>query len=341
MWQVTNRTPFAAQGYFVRDREGVEQWVVAIRALFKIRADRLTEIAETQQAVRLAPEYADEANSELAADSDICPFRPQTDFVVHGVACLPDMVSTTGFESSVAVGAFTKRARLIGKRRLRVSKGRIAIDGPQTFQGVKLTWRNALGGRDPFDDGPQSQEHRQNPIGRGWTARWPRLPDGAEFDLPMIENPDDRLSLERPLPAPFGFGAVQPHWLSRSKHAGTYDDVWRKTRTPLLPEDFDDRFHQAAPCDQVMDLKGGEIVKAINLNPEGEFEFRLPQLLIEARTRIGREEAVTRFRLISVLLNSYEKTVEMVWNTCVPCPEGDMSVDHSTIRVRQMAGVAV
>ena len=58
MWQVTNRTPFAAQGYFVRDREGVEQWVVAIRALFKIRADRLTEIAETQQAVRLAPEYA-------------------------------------------------------------------------------------------------------------------------------------------------------------------------------------------------------------------------------------------------------------------------------------------
>jgi hypothetical protein len=52
MWQVENRTPFAAAGYFERDRDGAEHWVVALRARFAVRDDGLVSLAP-QEPVRL------------------------------------------------------------------------------------------------------------------------------------------------------------------------------------------------------------------------------------------------------------------------------------------------
>ena len=43
------------------------------------------------------------------------------------------------------------------------------------------------------------------------------------------------------------FGPVGRHWEPRVRYAGTYDDRWTEDRMPLLPKDFDDRFHNAAP----------------------------------------------------------------------------------------------
>ena len=79
MWQVDNQTPFAAQGYFVRDTNGFEHWVVALRASFLIRADGLLDIDQRQAPVNVASFYADEKSEELAIDSDIAPFRPKVD----------------------------------------------------------------------------------------------------------------------------------------------------------------------------------------------------------------------------------------------------------------------
>ncbi|MCF1505973.1 DUF2169 domain-containing protein [Afifella sp. H1R] len=342
MWSVDHQTPFESQGYFVRDRDGAEHWVVGVRAIFDIREDGFVSVAEAQKPVRLAPEYDDDEAAELAAETDLCPFRRRADFIVKGVACLPDAAEATAFEASVAVAGFEKRAFVCGKRQLHVARRRAVIEGPEPFGGVRLTWRNSLGGRDPLAETHEGEDavNLANPVGKGWTAQWAKLPDATELDLPSIENASERIDVGRPLPAPFGFGPVQPYWQPRRDHAGTYDEAWRATRSPLLPEDFDERFHQAAPDDQVLGLKGGERIRAINLHPDGLFEFRLPQLILEARTRLGRETIDHRFRLISVCLDTEAKRVEMVWNAHVPCNGRDMELDGSTVRLRQMSGVA-
>jgi hypothetical protein len=49
---------------------------------------------------------------------------------------------------------------------------------------------------------------------------------------------------------------------------------------PLLPDDFDERFHQAAPADQVAPayLKGGETVELVGCVEEGRLKLALPLL---------------------------------------------------------------
>jgi hypothetical protein len=342
MWAVKNLTPFETQGYLARDRNGLEHWVVALCASFGIRDDGLVDIADEQRPIRLAPTYVDDEANELLAETDIAPFRPRADFILHGVACLPEMAGAKTLRATVKVNDFEKTALVHGKRKLRSSGGRIVIDEPEAFAGIPLTWRNSLGGTDPFDgvDGNRAPGHQENPIGRGFTTRWNELPDGAELDLPLVEDAANPISIGKPLPSPFGFGAVQPHWRPRSDFAGTYDEAWETDRRPLLPDDFDDRFYQAAPFGQALPLKGGELVHATNLSPDGPFGFRLPQLIVEARTRIGRDRTDSRFRLICVNLDSHSKRLDMTWNMHLPCSGQDTDVEGSTVFLRQMSGVA-
>ncbi len=65
MWSVANHTPFAAQGYFVRDQGGAEHWVIPVRASFAIRPDGLVGLAETQEPVLLAPRLRDSNGREM------------------------------------------------------------------------------------------------------------------------------------------------------------------------------------------------------------------------------------------------------------------------------------
>jgi len=43
------------------------------------------------------------------------------------------------------------------------------------------------------------------------------------------------------------FGPIGRHCKPRVQLAGTYDDSWTEDRMPLLPDDFQERFHNAAP----------------------------------------------------------------------------------------------
>ena len=42
MWQIDNRTPFAAERGWVRDRDGAEVWLVAVKCTFDILPDGTT-----------------------------------------------------------------------------------------------------------------------------------------------------------------------------------------------------------------------------------------------------------------------------------------------------------
>ena len=83
-----------------------------------------------------------------------------------------------------------------------------------------------------------------------------------------------------------GLGAVGRWWvLPRRSKAGSCDELWKQTRWPKLPKDFDFGYWNAAPEDQQFDyLQGGEKVMLVNLiDPEhtadksGSLWFKLPK----------------------------------------------------------------
>ncbi|OLP45038.1 DUF2169 family type VI secretion system accessory protein [Rhizobium oryziradicis] len=336
MWQVDNRTPFAVLGYFARNRAGHEHWVVAIRARFHILPSHLNALLGDQGEIRIKPEYADGEGLELLAEGDLCAFKPKADVLLTGEARARAGYEVNKVEVGFDLAGRSKRAVVFGKRQLRQKAGKLHLDGYETFKTCPLSWRHSLGGTDFLD--PDAEPNQDNPIGMGWSSKWPDIPDGTEVGLPLIENPENFID-SGPLPAPIGFGAIQPSWRARASHAGTYDDDWRKYEAPLLPSDFSEQFYQVAPADQTFDLKGGETGRIFGMHEEGDYGFRLPQVIMDCSTWMKGQKVETRPRLISVLLNGSDKTLEMVWNSNLPCPAGDMSVSHCRVHVKQMAGV--
>lgn len=80
---------------------------------------------------------------------------------------------------------------------------------------------------------------------------------------------------------PMALGAVGRSWLPRYTYAGTYDEAWTDHRMPFFPEDFDDRYFQAAPQDQqVPHPRGGERVLLQNLSPKSVLRFQIPRLKV-------------------------------------------------------------
>jgi len=78
---------------------------------------------------------------------------------------------------------------------------------------------------------------------------------------------------------PWRFGPVGRDDKRRLRYAGTYNQDWLENRMPLVPVDFDHRYHQAAPTDQIVAgyLKGDETLRFSNLRGDGQtIQARLP-----------------------------------------------------------------
>ena len=84
-------------------------------------------------------------------------------------------------------------------------------------------------------------------------------------------------------------------WLPGRALAGSYNELWKQTRWPKLPKDFDFGYWNAAPEDQQFDYpQGGEKIMLANLinpekNPDGSLWFRVPKqdLKLLLRLEIG------------------------------------------------------
>jgi hypothetical protein len=110
---------------------------------------------------------------------------------------------------------------------------------------------------------------------------------------------------------------VSPHWHPRAALAGTYDEAWSKTRSPLLPKDFDRRHLNAASAGLVAPgyLKGNEQVTVVGAAPEGRLSFALPGLLpptVQVALTAGDPQAVT-MAFDTLIIEPDEKRVQMLW----------------------------
>ena len=104
MWALENNTPFAAERAWVRDRNGAEIWVVAVKATFDISPEGSTCLSAEQEEICRVPVYRGEpGSSSLLYESDLIQVKPATDVILHGHAYAPGGEETTQVEVRLKV----------------------------------------------------------------------------------------------------------------------------------------------------------------------------------------------------------------------------------------------
>jgi hypothetical protein len=186
---------------------------------------------------------------------------------------------------------------------------------PKTFRSMPIIYENAIGGM--ADESTPKQNLAacyRNPVGRGASPAVGKLFPNIAHTHNNPEHFSEKLSVP-------GFSAIGCSWSPRCELAGTYDQVWKQTRQPLVPSDFDDRYFQSAPSDQVTPefLSGGEQFELVNLTPSGCLKFRLPRLNFGFRTSIDGTMQHHRANLHTVIIEPDAMRLMMVWHTALPC----------------------
>ena len=313
MWALDNRTPFAAERTWARDRDGAEIWVVAVRATFALGDQGEVVLAEEQQKVCLAPVHMGQPGvSSLRYDMDLVRRKTGTDIVLHATAHAPGASPAESVDVHWRVGAVEKRLRVVGDRTWRAAVFGLSPSRPQRFTTMPIRYERALGGLlHERDDAPRDPF---NPAGVGRLAVEGTPVPNCEYPNQPVRSPTSRAAVA-------GFGPIPCEWQPRTRLAGTYDDAWRKNRQPLVPLDFSDEYFRCAPLDQRAEcfLRGGEEVVLRNLTPSGEYRFTLPRITLGFTTFINTGRTHHPGQLHTVIIEPDEKRLIMVWQTALPC----------------------
>jgi hypothetical protein len=326
MLQLDNRTPFGAVINVLPDVDGVDTLFVAVRATLTLTPS--LKVAEEQPPPPLSDEYfGDPASTGLKYVSTVHPGKPATDLILIGNARSSRGRPVTEMFVSLAVGPRRKVVQVIGDRSWR----RGGFTAPKPFSEMPLVWERAFGGVHRID-ARQTLEEPRNPLGLGFPGK--RLAEQAIGErLPNLEDPRAPLSAFGQRRDPVGVGFVAPSWQPRRSYAGTYDEAWKRTRAPYLPRDFDARFFNAAPADQVFRpfLAGGENVEVVGMHPDGPLELTLPPWDLRCQARIAGGVEAPPFRMETVTIEPEANRLGFIFRAAVPCDKKALRVESVVI----------
>lgn len=332
MWQIDNRTPFSAAQSWIRDQNGAETWIVALKATFDVLSDGSLVVSKNQPEPARSAIYRDEpGRSSILYENDFVLAKRTTDVLVNGTAYAPDSGGVRSLDVGIRVGSVQKALRIFGDRTW-TTFGRLSA--PERFTQMPVTYERAFGGVDSQSPHPDVDWYWPNPVGTGFVTSQKRLPYTRP---PNIEYANQLITRWNSRPDPAGFGVIASHWSERAAYAGTYDDVWTEKRQPLLPLDFDIRHYQAAPSDQQTSdfLVGGEPVLLKNLTPSGTLRFVLPTIVFAFQTRFmdGERREHDPPSLHSVILEPDFPRVSLVWHSALECHSKVYDLETTRIEV--------
>ncbi|WP_437723764.1 DUF2169 family type VI secretion system accessory protein [Sorangium sp. So ce861] len=335
MLEILNKTPFAVGLIPASDKNDADIAVVIVKGTFGWDHTGVLLAAEEQKGVVYADQHwGDPGASSLKYASDVCPRKPGADVALIGKAYAArrgaSMVDVT-----LRVGQMKSTLRVFGDRHWYKGSVGWAASEPKRFSEMPLTFERAYGGVDTSDPERPASEPR-NPVGQGFSARG--APEQLEgLPLPNLESPDELITAWDSRPAPLAFGFVDRSWMPRARFAGTYDQRWKKERCPLLPTDFDDRFHQAAHPSLIypMPLVGGEVVQATGASPRGSVSFTLPRLHVTAEARIRGERHSATLALDTLVIEPELDRVTLTWRTAIPCTRRFLYLESVVVRAEE------
>ncbi|MCK5506354.1 MAG: DUF2169 domain-containing protein [Thermodesulfovibrionia bacterium] len=293
--EIINSTPFEVEAMpFSNGPEGGNILTVIVKGTFKIVPNSIAEVAEEQIPIAFGDEmFDDKEGGCVKFESDIVPFKPRADIALVGKAYVPGGRPIQVLDVALRVGEMQKVIRVIGDRKWKYPTKLmpVAVTKPELFTEMDLVYERAFGGVDMKGGG----YCKENLVGRGFITK--KSTDAVnDILLPNIEDPEDLIKSWNDRPKPVGFGFYGRSWMPRAGYLGTYDEKWRKERSPEQPEDFKFDYYNAAHPDLQVEgyLKGDEEVKLVNLTADGHLNFKLPGINpIVSVTKTNRYDTVS------------------------------------------------
>jgi len=333
MLQLVNDTPFPSQLGLFTDPEGHQTVSVVLKATLAMGApETVCRPAQQQLPVLPASTYVGApGRSSIHHPADLVPAKPQTDVVFVGHAYTPGRRRLTEMSTHLQVGALRKSMTVVGDRRWLPGLVGTVMSRPAPFERMPVVYERAYGGRPPsqwHSSTPDLDE--RNPVGTGYCAS---RRDVREMPLPNFEDPNDRISSWRQRPPVVGLGAIDAHWLPRRRRAGTCDERWRSQRCPILPRDFDPRFHCVATdgLQSSAPLRGELDVTLVHLALEPVLRFRLPGAGVSMEFHVDGGLEVHAAELWTVLIEPDALRVVMVWGASCRIGKRPAALSHVEI----------
>jgi hypothetical protein len=330
MLQIKNNSPFKAHLTVLPDKAGVDTLIVTVKGTFLLGGEKVVVHPKQIPVAQADVPHGDPAKTSIKTLGEVSLPKPATDLVMFGHAYAPGG-SATQVDVTLRIGTGAKVIRVFGDRTWTAGLLGSKPTPPQPFAKIPLIWERAFGGLDINPKNPEQMKGEdRNPVGKGF-HHFTAPPEGTP--LPNLEDPNSPYRGWRDRPEPKCFAPIGPGWLPRRGFAGTYDKVWLENRSPFLPDDFDPRFLQAAPPDQVLhSLTGGEPIEILNATPGGRLAFNLPAYDVEAVVRIDQATETPAMKLDTVILQPDDTTAIVVWRAAVSCDKKALKVREVEIR---------
>lgn len=293
--ELINRSRLPMEVFSALDKTGRERLVILAKATYSFGSggSRAPVLSDVHAPIAVTDVVWGPPRPMVPVyEADLVPLKRRCDVVLDATAHAPAGKPVTELPVGVKVGSVSKQFLAVGERVWKRGALTTSSTRPQPFTSMPLHYGHAFGGsprRKLKQDGTTVQDtYLPNPIGTGYA------PDASDdivdnMPLPCTEDFRDRVTSPSGAYDPLAFGPIGRHWSPRQRYAGTYDDEWRQTTSPLLPRDFDETFFQCAPPDQQMDFPvGGEPVALHHLvpgQPLVTFELPRPELIVKVLFR--------------------------------------------------------
>ncbi len=219
--------------------------------------------------------------SSLLYEAQVACERPGTDIYLTGHAKSQKGIAVKILMIGLQVGPCKKRALVFGDRFWQKGAKGLAPSYPKSFRTMPVVYEKSFGGALPETGGNDADSIAENPVGCGYYNNASQAKDRL---LPNIESIRHRITSITDHPSPVGFGPIARKWKPRADYAGSLDLNWVETKAPFWPDDFNPRFFQAASSELNTQyyLKGGETVNIVGFSYDGEYNFTLPKVKLQA-----------------------------------------------------------
>src|SRR5690242_10405038 len=173
MWALRNTTPYAAERTWLRDKSGVHQWIVVVKATFEVTESGKVSLASEQAPPVAAPEHHGEpGRSSLKYEADLVLPKSTTDVLCIGNSYAPKGQPVRKLAVALRVGPVRKELVVFGTRVYYSALVGAALSKPAEFVVRPMTYEWAYGGTDLTDPDPKKQAmDPRNPVGKGVVSR--------------------------------------------------------------------------------------------------------------------------------------------------------------------------
>jgi len=284
--EIFNKSRLPLEVTTALDKSGREHLLLVAKATYRFgEGRRVPERVEESLPIAYADTFIGEPGlSSPLYEADLSMTKRRCDVLLDATAHAPGGRPVKELEVAVRVGAFEKQFLVVGDRVWQQGLLRVSASAPEPFSSMRIHYGRAFGGSPKLSSKEGQDTYLANPVGRGYCPD-PRANIVDQMPLPNTEDAGQRVTSPSAQVRPLSLGPISRSWKPRSAYAGTYDARWREHVFPLLPDDFNEAFFQAALPDQQIDfIRGGEPVVLRNLVP-GEplvtFSLPKPQLMVK------------------------------------------------------------